>query len=82
MRREAHVYPSLANDVLNVDLDGSNALLMCVYSMNGNLAQSLNPAKNGQVQQLSTTNFSNGIYILAVQLDDGTALQSRFVVQY
>jgi hypothetical protein len=41
-----------------------------------------NPAKNGQVQQLSTTNFSNGIYILAIQLDDDTALQSRFVVQH
>ena len=81
-RPEAHVYPSPANDVLNVDLDGTDALRMDVYSTDGKLVQSVQAVQNGQVQQLSTANITNGIYILAIQLDDGSALQSRFVVQH
>ena len=62
---EVNVYPNPATDMLHID--GSNIQSVSLYNLQGQCVMT----ESGNVNELSISNLSRGMYILKVTTDNG-----------
>jgi hypothetical protein len=79
-KKEITFYPNPTNSILNVSSIDSNIKSITVYAIDGKLIYSQN-LKGISSYQLNVSGYSNGIYILNIETDNGKRFSEKLVVK-
>lgn len=74
--RDLSIYPNPTKSILNIDTEGEKIVSVRVFAISGQLVESELNTNN----TLDVSNYKNGMYILQVETQKGTAI-SRFIKQ-
>lgn len=75
--KEWSVFPNPARELVNIRVEGNERIVLCqVYDMNGRLLINL---EGNQEDGLNISQLSAGMYLLRVNLADGTVLQKKLL---
>jgi hypothetical protein len=74
------VFPNPCHEVLNIRYPDGNLSQVQLFDIHGRLL--LQKSADRQATQLETAEFSNGIYILSLLLQDGRQLSQRIVIAH
>lgn len=72
-QQQVSIYPNPTTSDVTLDLSGLNARTVDLFSMNGQLLNSVIPTEN--VMTLSLSQYANGIYFVRIHTDNGITTQ-------
>ncbi|MCP4442060.1 MAG: T9SS type A sorting domain-containing protein, partial [Aureispira sp.] len=75
------VYPNPVQDIVNIRLEGiqETVNLQLINTAGQTIQQEVLEIQEGQTIQLDMSRLTNGIYLLNLQLNDGTRLNERVI---
>lgn len=71
------IYPNPSNTFVTIALSDSKLKNIVITSLDGKVIQSRNVKSNSE--QIDVSGFSNGMYFIAIQTDDGKTIIKKFI---
>jgi hypothetical protein len=76
-KAEFVIYPNPSNSLITIDLSANKLTAIVISSMDGKVIQS--KSVNSNSEQIDVSGFTNGMYLITVQTDDGRSINSKFI---
>jgi glucose/arabinose dehydrogenase len=76
------IYPNPSKGEINIDfslVDASTSTEIHIYNMHGKIIKTIN-RNTKRIQKISTSNLSDGIYILKIKSDNGSERSQKIVI--
>lgn len=78
LKASAVLYPQPASDMLNISTS-KDARMLTLYDLNGRMLKQ--ESMNGIMNELQVSGFSNGVYFLQLEYEDGDTEYLKFIKQ-